>query len=325
MHDAEADDPRHQMVRPRGCVGGCRRRPRRPLPVPVVHAWRITFESYRDGNWEIYAMNPDGTGQTNLTNHPAYDGEAHGSRNGERIVFSSNRAGDEDIWVMDADGTEPVQLTSGPDLDTEPTWSPCGLRIVFERQKDGETYDHVWIMDTDGSNLRQLTSGTTGNQEPVFSRCGTKILFQSERDGNTEIYVMDDDGSNQTRLTSNSDYDGDPQWTPDGKKIVFDSERTGSAEIFIMNADGTGRCSSRTPRAKPGAGRLGRRGAHRVLHQSGHPEPQLRNLRDGHRWLEPATADHYSDRHRGRTLLAREIGRRTGTLSCGSPVTSPRA
>ena len=33
----------------------------------------ILFVSDRDGNAEIYVMNPDGTSQVNLTNHPAYD------------------------------------------------------------------------------------------------------------------------------------------------------------------------------------------------------------------------------------------------------------
>src|SRR3989304_2986660 len=35
---------------------------------------KIAFHSDRDGNYEIYAMNADGSGQTNLTNNPASDG-----------------------------------------------------------------------------------------------------------------------------------------------------------------------------------------------------------------------------------------------------------
>jgi hypothetical protein len=35
---------------------------------------KIAFDSDRDGNYEIYVMNADGTGQTNLTNYPANDG-----------------------------------------------------------------------------------------------------------------------------------------------------------------------------------------------------------------------------------------------------------
>lgn len=34
---------------------------------------KIAFDSQRDGNPEIYVMNADGSGQTNLTNNPAND------------------------------------------------------------------------------------------------------------------------------------------------------------------------------------------------------------------------------------------------------------
>ena len=34
---------------------------------------RIAFQSYRDGNYEIYVMNADGTEQTRLTNNPKGD------------------------------------------------------------------------------------------------------------------------------------------------------------------------------------------------------------------------------------------------------------
>jgi len=35
---------------------------------------QIAFTSKRDGNYEIYVMDRDGTNQINLTNNPAYDG-----------------------------------------------------------------------------------------------------------------------------------------------------------------------------------------------------------------------------------------------------------
>ena len=34
---------------------------------------KIVFQSTRDGNWEIYMMNLNGSKQTNLTNHPRTD------------------------------------------------------------------------------------------------------------------------------------------------------------------------------------------------------------------------------------------------------------
>ncbi len=45
-----------------------------PLPpTPTPYSGRIAFASEDDGNREIYVMNADGSGQTNLTNNPADD------------------------------------------------------------------------------------------------------------------------------------------------------------------------------------------------------------------------------------------------------------
>jgi hypothetical protein len=45
---------------------------------------KIAFESQRDGNAEIYVMNPDGSGETNLTNNPPSTRRRHGRRTGRR-------------------------------------------------------------------------------------------------------------------------------------------------------------------------------------------------------------------------------------------------
>ena len=34
---------------------------------------KLVFNSNRDGDFEVYVMNADGSEQTNLTNHPALD------------------------------------------------------------------------------------------------------------------------------------------------------------------------------------------------------------------------------------------------------------
>jgi len=44
-----------------------------PTPTAAPAAGKIAFESQRDGNPEIYVMNADGSGQTNLTQNPTDD------------------------------------------------------------------------------------------------------------------------------------------------------------------------------------------------------------------------------------------------------------
>src|SRR5262245_41310357 len=67
----------------------------------------LAFVSQRDGDQEIYRMNPDGSGQIRLTNNPGRDLNPVWSPDGERIAFRSDRQSDSlryDIYVMDADG-----------------------------------------------------------------------------------------------------------------------------------------------------------------------------------------------------------------------------
>src|SRR5262249_28744063 len=61
---------------------------------------KIAFTSRRDGNGEIYVMNADGTGQTNLTNNAAADADPAFSPDGTKIAFTSNRDGTSAIYMM---------------------------------------------------------------------------------------------------------------------------------------------------------------------------------------------------------------------------------
>jgi hypothetical protein len=83
---------------------------------------RIAFLSTRDGNFEIYAMNADGTNQANLTDSPATDNTPSWSPDGTRIAFASDRDdGDTDsrIYVMNANG---LNLTGTGAIGSWPSW-----------------------------------------------------------------------------------------------------------------------------------------------------------------------------------------------------------
>lgn len=200
---------------------------------------QIAFDTDRDGNSEIYVMNPDGTGLMRLTNNAARDAEPFVSPDGTQILFVSDRDGDNDIFVMNADGTGPTNLTSSPGSDNEPAWSPDGATIVFSSDRNGDS--EVFVMNADGSGQMALTSEVGRDGLAQFSPDGTKIVFTSELGGALNIWVMNADGSGvKTQLTNTDSLDFAPAWSPDGSQIVFTSERDGNREIYVMTSSGSG-------------------------------------------------------------------------------------
>ena len=61
---------------------------------------RIAFDSNRDGDWELYVMNADGSEVRKLTQNDGSDYYPAWSPDGQRIAFQSDRDGDFEIYVL---------------------------------------------------------------------------------------------------------------------------------------------------------------------------------------------------------------------------------
>jgi Tol biopolymer transport system component len=197
----------------------------------------IAFHSSRDGDFDIYVMNADGTKVTNLTNSTDQEIDPIWSPDGSQVAFARcARACDvffTEVWVINANGTGLKQLTHGGGFLG--AWSPDGKRIAFVRDGVG-----ILVMNADGTGVTPINQN---GRPTAWSPNGKQIMFQSDRDGDNELYVMNVDGSGVIQLTDNAVSDeGDfAGWSPDGRRIVFSSRRDGDdLDIFVMNSDGSG-------------------------------------------------------------------------------------
>jgi len=83
----------------------------------------IAFTS-RQGNHDIWAVNPDGSNLRRLTAGPGSNESASWSPDGRHLVFQSSRIGAFQLFTMLADGSEQQLLTKGPGETTSGAWSP---------------------------------------------------------------------------------------------------------------------------------------------------------------------------------------------------------
>ena len=99
---------------------------------------RIVYDSSRTGDVEVWIINADGTGNTNLTNSPGTDDWLPSfSPDGRLIVFEAMAPGDQEqeLFVMDSDGGNRRQITFNETIDSSVSWSHNGLDLVRIRAK----------------------------------------------------------------------------------------------------------------------------------------------------------------------------------------------
>jgi Tol biopolymer transport system component len=193
----------------------------RTLTVGMWPSWspngkKIAFNAPGAGGvGDIWVINVDGTGLTNLTQTPSGEARPAWSSSGQQIVFQSNRSGNADIWVMDADGSNAVQLTSHSARDEAPDWSPDGRKIVFQSFRDDPRGD-IYVMNADGTELTRLTFSDGRDVDPAWSPNGRQIVFDSDRDFVVQqirqVFVMNADGTDQRALTALPSENGHAGW-----------------------------------------------------------------------------------------------------------------
>jgi len=221
----------------------------------------IAFVSTRDDvrNWQVYRMNPDGFGQTRITDAPGLKFDPSWSADGTKLTFSNSVLGDPngEVFQVGADGSGQKNLTNAPGDDGTSSYSPASTNtFAFASNRTDNQYDiYLTTLGSDGqtTELTRLTTNPASDGSPAISPDGRRIAFVSNRDGDEDIYVMrlapEGPKNVPVKLTKNTRpdpngppymHDFEPDWSPDGGQIVFTSDRSGNMEIYRMKASPEG-------------------------------------------------------------------------------------
>jgi len=189
---------------------------------------------YRLPCYDIYQVNPDGSGLIRLTYTNSFKGNLSWSPDGTQCVFSSEKPSGSGtgIYVVNTDGTDPEFLTDGAD----PLYSPDGTKIAFHKGSSTTSFS-LYSMNPDGTGQVQIFPLDVRGE--TWSPDSQKLAFEYYE----EVYTINADGTNLINLSKLSSHDESPTWSHDSSQIAFQSDRNAldqAMRLYIINADGTG-------------------------------------------------------------------------------------
>lgn len=150
-----------------------------------------------NNNLEIWTMNPDGSGRTNISNNPGtpndpntainenlsgLDRDVIWSSDGTKVAYNSARFStapgnqNNDVVRANADGTDLVRLTSGADspapdpftdYDVPLVWSPDNTKILFATSRDSTVTNNEFFAYT--------MDAVTGDTGPTSVKRVTRV------------------------------------------------------------------------------------------------------------------------------------------------------
>ena len=191
----------------------------RNLPPP--HDWT---------NSDIWVMNPDGSGNNQITFDSSGEFNPRFRSDGRISYVKEFGSNEYDIWLVNADGSNPCELIGGSlrQGGAGHDWHPTQLKIAYTNEYLRDAGE-IWTAKAEGCGKvygkRMLTNHNVDGYSqdfPVWSNLGDKIAYgnMASKGAVHHVWVMNSDGSGKHQITFGSGEE--PMfWWPDDSFIGY--------------------------------------------------------------------------------------------------------
>ncbi|NDJ87422.1 MAG: PKD domain-containing protein [Chloroflexi bacterium] len=196
----------------------------------------VVFETTRNGNWDLYAVDMTTGVIFPLTDDPTDEINPFWSQDGSRLVYQSNAEGFWQLYELDLYSLQVRRLSDGQHIDVDPQYSPDNRYIAYRSYTNDGDDSVIKIMDIDGQNPIAITEPGEHPTNHAWSPDSRLIAYQSDRDGDLDIYIYEVGTGLTRQLTDNDIPDYAPTWHCSGDRVVFTSDIMASPDIFEAGA-----------------------------------------------------------------------------------------
>jgi len=198
---------------------------------------QIAAVGAQSGNKEIYLLDIDGRGVTNVTRNGSINLSPSWSPDGRSLAWTSYKKSNPDLYVKELGSGSTRVISNKRGINTSPAYHPSGGQIALTRSADGDS--DLFVVDAGtGEQVKQLTRGGGIDVSPHYSSDGGMIAFASERSGGSQIYLQNTASGDAKRVTFVGDFNSDPVISPDGSKLAFVGRSEGGFDIYVCDIDG---------------------------------------------------------------------------------------
>lgn len=150
---------------------------------------QIVFASNRNGNWDLFTMNSDGTNLSPLVVSPQNEFEPAWSPDGKYVVFDRGHIDfDGNLYIINVVTKVITSFPVGDSFTVNPSWSPDSQKIAFATRLNNPDL-HVYTINVDGTGLTRIIDGSSHG--PIWSPDGTKLGYVTGPGGPAAFVIYD--------------------------------------------------------------------------------------------------------------------------------------